>query len=248
MRFEIIQFIVPLAFLAIWALTALLNRDNQPLPSRPMGGGFADDSSRAQSTVGRVAPTGPARYLGAADRVPLPADAKPPARWSTALPQERQGADRRPIYEDGVTILESDSRGTRAGSSLVRPASRGGRVQSTKRGSRGRTNVAASPARPSDPAKPRALSGLVSQSLAEGKARPLAIAPLTAPLAPIDLPLAQSISTSVTGAAPTSRPSLSVTSAEIRSRLASPAQLREVAVLSEILQPPVSLRRSRRFG
>jgi len=36
MRFEIlIQFIVPLMFLAIWALTSLLNRDAQPLPPRP---------------------------------------------------------------------------------------------------------------------------------------------------------------------------------------------------------------------
>ena len=36
MRFEIlVQFIVPLTFLAIWALTSLLNRDAQPLPPRP---------------------------------------------------------------------------------------------------------------------------------------------------------------------------------------------------------------------
>ena len=36
MRFEIlIQFIVPLTFLAIWALTSILNRDAQPLPPRP---------------------------------------------------------------------------------------------------------------------------------------------------------------------------------------------------------------------
>ena len=36
MRFEVlIQFIVPLTFLAIWALTSILNRDAQPLPPRP---------------------------------------------------------------------------------------------------------------------------------------------------------------------------------------------------------------------
>jgi len=33
---NLFQFIVPLTFLAIWALTSLLNRDAQPLPPRPM--------------------------------------------------------------------------------------------------------------------------------------------------------------------------------------------------------------------
>ena len=36
MRLDILlQFIVPLTFLAIWALTSLLNREAQPLPPRP---------------------------------------------------------------------------------------------------------------------------------------------------------------------------------------------------------------------
>ena len=41
MRLEfLLQFIVPLTFLAIWALTSLLNRDAQPLPPRPGAGRF----------------------------------------------------------------------------------------------------------------------------------------------------------------------------------------------------------------
>lgn len=250
MRLEIIQFIVPLAFLAVWALTALLNRDAQPLPPRPISGSSPEGLPRGGSAVGRMGASGPARYLGAADRTPAPAEPKSASRWSDSMSGERSAAERRARAAEGVVIIDSDTRGPLAGSggSGTASASRGARAQPSRRGARSRSNALSSSARSPEPAKPRALSGLVSQSLADGKARPLAITPLGSPLVPIDLPLAQSILPSVTGAAHTSQPPAAVTSADIRSRFASADKLREVAILSEILQPPVSLRRTRRIG
>ncbi len=79
MRVEVFQFIVPLAFLAIWALTALLNRDAQQLPPRTTGGAAPDGFPQTGSMAGRAGKnaSGPARYLGAADRTTGMADLKP---------------------------------------------------------------------------------------------------------------------------------------------------------------------------
>jgi hypothetical protein len=86
----------------------------------------------------------------------------------------------------------------------------------------------------------------VNQSLSDRKAGRLEIAPLAAALVPIDLPLAQSVSSSVTGATTRSQPMPGVTGTEVRSMLATAGKLREIALLSEILQPPVSMRPPRR--
>jgi hypothetical protein len=86
----LLQFIIPLTFLAIWALTSLLTRDAQPLPPRPgagrvpgsgpgrpaAGGGFSP-SSRADLTGAGRAPA-PGRPTGTPTERPVP------ARWSTA--------------------------------------------------------------------------------------------------------------------------------------------------------------------
>jgi len=264
MRIEIFQFIVPLAFLAIWALTALLNRDAQQLPPRPTGGVSPDGFPRPGSMAGRVgastsaSPSGPARYMGAADRSPGPAELKPGARWTAPAATDRDrpglstgagagaGAARRTTVEDGIVILDNESRGSLAGSGTSAMSSRGTRAQSTRRGSRSRSGTLPGPARSAEPGKPRALSGLVNQSLGERKAGRLEIAPLAAPLVPIELPLAQSISSSVTGVTAPNQRMPAVTGAEVRSRLATAGQLREIAFLSEILQPPVALRPPRR--
>ncbi len=256
MRIEIFQFIVPLAFLAIWALTALLNRDAQHLPPRPSGGISPDGFPRVGGTAGRIGSSasvsGPARYMGAADRAPGLADLKPAARWTApvvparARPGPGGGAERRNRPEDGVVILDDEPRGSSSGSGSAAFSSRGNRAQSNKRGSRGRPATQVAPPRSAEPGKSRALSGLVNHSLAERKTGRLEIAPLASPLVPIDLPLAQSVSSSVTGATARNQPVPAVTGAEVRSRLATADQLREIALLSEILQPPLSLRAPRR--
>ena len=100
MRLEfLLQFIVPLTFLAIWALTSLLNRDAQPLPPRPgagrmpgpgpgsgsgpnrggAGGGFTP------SARGELARTGSPMSQGRPS--PPGVDRTAPARWSSATVQ-----------------------------------------------------------------------------------------------------------------------------------------------------------------
>jgi hypothetical protein len=95
--------------------------------------------------------------------------------------------------------------------------------------------------------RPRALSNLVAQSLAQKKARPLEIAPLSAPIAPLtSFPLTQQSSPGVSEATRTHQPP-ALTSGDLRAMLATSSKLREIALLTELLQPPVALRRPRRF-
>jgi len=83
--------IVPLTFLAIWALTALFNRDAKPLPSR---------------TQSSNNPYGPRPTPATPSPRPAPVDRTPPIRWapsttsSTTTP--RAGGN-----DDDIVILES---------------------------------------------------------------------------------------------------------------------------------------------
>jgi len=93
------------------------------------------------------------------------------------------------------------------------------------------------------------LTGLVGQSLAQKRTRPLDLAPLSTQMAPISsAPLTSASKTPAPEVARTAAlqdaPSLSIDA--LRAMLASPKRLREVALLGELLQPPVSLRAPRR--
>ena len=79
----LIPFIVPLLFLAIWALTSILNRDSQPLPPRP---GRAPGTGMGPGAVR----TGPGASAG--NRVAGPPSARP-----ASTPLQSRGADRRTI-------------------------------------------------------------------------------------------------------------------------------------------------------
>jgi hypothetical protein len=78
--------------------------------------------------------------------------------------------------------------------------------------------------------------------------KPLAIAPLASPISKLTVPLTQATTSSQF--APSRDVSAAVaptlTGAEVRKMLASPTKLREVALLTEILQPPLALRHRRR--
>ncbi len=128
MRFEIlIQFIVPLMFLAIWALTSLLNRDAQPLPprARPITG-----SRRAAAAawphsrpvrVPRPGMGGPVQAPGSSQlqqqRTMWPA--APPA----AANMRERPVQRPPLknMDDAIVYLENDP--TRRGGGPARCAS-----------------------------------------------------------------------------------------------------------------------------
>jgi hypothetical protein len=251
MRLEfLIQFIVPLAFLAIWALTSLLNRDAQPLPPRP---------GRPQGPPGGPRPANRPQPLPAADpRLRQGGGAAPaertlsrvmddgPARTpSRAKPRPRPGTN----LDDSIVYLENEDAawsGSRSpGSSLLNDpqGSRGGRGSPQRRGTRGRSGGglnAPAPAR-SEPETQRALSDMVNQSLARQRTRPLEITPLGALITPLSRSLSHVSSAPErvherVDAPPT------LNAADIRAQITSPTRLREMILLNEILKPPVALR------
>jgi hypothetical protein len=155
--------------------------------------------------------------------------------------------------DEGIVIIESENRAAQ-GASTFSTASPGGRsargasASSRRSATRGRTTPAA-PVKPVEPERPRALTGLVGQLLGQKRSKPLEIAPLATPIAPIaSAPLTVASQTAPAEVARTAAPqdvfSLSVD--ELRAMLASPKRLREVALLGELLQPPISMRGPRR--
>jgi len=258
MRLEfLLQFIVPLTFLAIWALTSLLNRDAQPLPPRPgagrgpgtgplrggVGGGFSP-STRGDLT----------RSASPARPAPTVADRTAPARWSSATAQGRPASVPMRSVDDGIVIIESETRTGQGASFSPSAASSGARAArgtspSARKAAAARARSTPAPIKPIEPERPRALTGLIGQSLAPKRGKPLDIAPLSTPIAPISsAPLTSSSQTPAPEVARTAAqpdvPSLSID--ELRAMLGSPKRLREVALLGELLQPPVSLRGPRR--
>jgi len=229
-----LQIIVLLSIMAIWALTSLLSREAQPLPPRPVRGPVPDGTR--SSPTARSAAVNPGRYVETGER------SSGPARPALA---RGMGGD------DGIVIIETDARGSRpfSGPPSASPSgaaprnSRGGQI---RRGSRGRSSSNANPARPAEPGRSRALTTQVTQSMAQKKNRPLEIAPLDAPPTPFGMPLIH-LATATLREQPKSwdvPPAFD--SAALRTMLASRDKLREVALLSEILQPPIALRRTRR--
>jgi hypothetical protein len=242
-----LQFIVLLTIMALWALTSLLSREAQPLPPRAVRGP-GPDGPRPSSSLSRGDALGPARYLGTSDRLPAPSqERKPPAPWREASPTPRPGSTRGLGADDGIVILESESRSGRPLSGGVASSTGAANRRGTpsRRSTRSRSAASAPPPKPAEPGRARALTTLVTQSMAQRRNRPLEIAPLGAPMAPISSPLTQ-IST---GAAiehpgsPDSPPAF--TSEGLRGMLANSTKLREVALLTELLQPPLALRRRR---
>jgi hypothetical protein len=256
MKLEILlQFIVPLTFLAIWALTSLLNREAQPLPPRPARSPAPGGARPAMSApvAGRGDPSGPSRYASGARPAAPVADRPGQPRWSGTPAQGRSaGATRAGGSDDGIVILESETRPQQPSTSAFSPSSaassRTARTAPSRRASaRGRA-AQAPPLKSMEPERPRLLSGLGTQSLGPKKARPLEITPLSTPIAPIGAPIPQ-ISQGTTldlpyGTSTKSQPTL--TSNDLRVMLASPGKLREVALLGELLQPPIALRAPRR--
>ena len=260
MRFEIlVQFIVPLTFLAIWALTSLLNRDAQPLPPRPgrlPGQGGVRPQNRASGQPLQRLPG-----QGGPPRPPVPAAPRTERPGGlidlgSLQPPRDRALQRPPIgkMDDAIVYIEGEpgSRGssrtsgtpTMPGVSSSQSPSRTSRGGQQRRQGRSRTAVggATSPAR-TEPETHRALSDQVNQSLARQRTKPLELTPLNSPLGSLFVPLSQSPAASQVGNWQSNMVQPTLTGLEIRKMLASPSKLREIALLSEILQPPVTLRR-----
>ncbi len=255
MRFEIlIQFIVPLMFLAIWALTSLLNRDAQPLPPRPGRPPGAGGTRPLNRLPGQPEPRSPGLGSPAPASSPL---ADQQSMWpgaGSALTARERAAQRPPLknMDDAIVYIENDPSRRNAS----RPASSQGPATAASGGSRlpraaqqrkairGRAGTTTSPPSQAraEPKTHRALSDQVNQSMALQRNKPLEITPLFTSLAPLSLPLTQaSVAPQVQQERGTANP-VTLSGLDIRKMLSSPGKLREFALLTEVLQPPVSLR------
>jgi hypothetical protein len=257
MRFEIlIQFIVPLMFLAIWALTSLLNRDAQPLPPRPGRPAGAGGPRPLNRLPGQPEP----RSSGLGSPLQTPASSPPTEQqtmWpgATSAPTARDRAVQHPPLKnmDGAIVyIENDParRGTRrpasspgsaaAASSGARPP----RGTQQRKGTRGRpvTTSGAPGQGYAEPKTHRALSDQVNQSMALQRNKPLELTPLFTSLAPLSLPLSQATAAPQVQQERGTADKVTLSGLDIRKMLSSPGKLREFALLTEVLQPPVSLR------
>ena len=271
MKFDIlIQFIVPLTFLAIWALTSILNRDAQPLPprpgGRPPGPGGPQSLNRlpAPLVTRQTAPGRPSSQLSQAAPSQATAGAatatERAAGWSgtppAPLPRDRIAP--RPVsdkLDDAIVYLESEpparglsrpssTSGSNAeGTGAPQTSGRSTRSGPSRRSARGRsTPSGGNSATKSEPETRRALSDQVGQAMAMERSKPLEIVPLSASMAPLSRPLSQaSTASGLSVQTPASSPAVS--SADVRKMLRNPGKLRELVLLSEILQPPLSIRR-----
>jgi len=230
------QLIIPLTFFAIWALTAIFNRDAQPLPprqGRPQG-------PNGPRTAGGMAP---ARPLEPRPEGPL---RDPALRWSSPAgrPQPGPGGLTRggPFAgrEEEILIIRPEpSRPARSAGTR----SPGG-SSSTRRASRPRSSPAPLP--PQDEGtRPRALGAPLAQKLPLPVGRPLELSSLTHPLSPLVPEGATGPATASPPATSAARPSAQPSTLSIDFGLltGSPARLREAFILSELLQPPLALRR-----
>lgn len=254
MRFEVlIQFIVPLTFLAIWALTSILNRDAQPLPprpGRPPGPGGVQPGRRLPGQVDPLRPSGglpnrPAAMPGASER---------PAAWTGlgAPPAAPPGPRPRPrvnTLEEAIVYLENEQAAQAPSRpAMGQPGSAGARPlrgSPSRRGGRPRTGVTSSALQAkTEPETRRALTDQVNQALAKERSKPLEISPLSAPMTSLASSMSRIPTTTQIAQfakpAPAATPALSAT--EIQKMLAAPTKLREIYMLTEILRPPVALR------
>ena len=255
------QFLVPLIFLAIWALTSLLNRESQSLPQRPArpgprpGPGEADDGTKEYAPMrgresGEPAPASRPSFSSSQpsreDRDRRPAFGLPPDAVERPVRPEVYETDGEIFYIDPTTrrILGSAPTGRRDPRAKSETPGDRNRGESSRRGGRSRRKaVGAGLPRTGDEETQRALSEHVGQAMAQNRGMPLV--PLTSNLTSLregslrDAPSEAAVVTTLG-----SPPALSVD--EIRTMIADTPRLRSLALLSELLQPPVSLRRSPR--
>ncbi|MDG3002993.1 hypothetical protein [Paludisphaera mucosa] len=271
MRLEALsQFIVPLMFLAIWALTSLLNRDAQPLPQRPVrpgprpdpgpggaaagmhGGSFSTDV-RSEGSPSSAAPPSSPRRPGIDPNDPRTAER--PARAPVRPAQGRTGGgktrdpdvfviDDELVFVDPVTRRQIGSTPLPTGTSGQRPSPRPAVARKPSRSRR--PESPADRGRRSEPETQRVLSEQVSQSMAENRGVPMSLSPLTSGLTSLTSPsLGNAMSAAATVTSNDAPPSLSAL--QVSKMITDRGRLREMALLNELLGPPVSMRRSHRI-
>ena len=217
----LIRLIVPLSFMAIWALTSLFNREAKIRPeARPMPRPHPGPLTGLRSAEPTL------RWSSA----PNPGSTAPGGSTPPRRPPTRVGGD------DGIVILSSDNnqpdRGGK-GRPLGNPSSR--------RPSKGKPVV---PPRPVEPTTTRPRLAGVSQNVNQHLTHtniemvPLAAMPPIVGMPSLGLSAAPTVAPDTIGVSPRSAAALA---------LADPKRIREALILNEILLPPVSMR-TRRIG
>ncbi len=219
---SLLRLLVPLGFLAIWAISWLFNRESQSLPPR--------SSTGAGSGAGRPGSSTPQSFGLEPAGTGRPSSSEP-LRWSnqTMSPGERRGqgrADQRG-NDDDILII-SETRPARGGS--------GGQFGSRTRRGRPRTEPKD---KPQAPTVPTTSLGHISQQIAREIARPIDLSPLNPPSIPISNDLTHV--SPVTGQA-AAVDMAQVTRAAVLISARDPKRLREAFLLAEILKPPPSAR------
>ncbi len=285
------QFIVPLTFLAIWALTSLLNRETQPLPRRPSRPGAPGPGTTPGATPGPrpearqapeleqatlqkmqgVDPSYPGDNLGSEtrrlaasssldDASSRPNGPETPRRSAIDRPAfERPAFDRTvagSLDEPNVIVKENEVvfLDPLTGRRILSAPSSGGpgavsrQVQRTPQNRKGNRVRRGKPdgvrQTKQEPETHRALSDQVQRSMSLMRNQPLEIKPLSTNI--------EALSTSMSSTATqgdyglkrsTARPALDVET--VKEMFTNHGRLREIALLSEVFLPPVSLRRGR---
>lgn len=278
MRELLIQFIVPLTFLAIWALTSILNRDGQPLPQRPQRPGgprpdLAAEEARRRREKARAAAERSWEGVGEGPSSAVPPRSEPRrpspppvpvddlATFSGGRPRPgRPAPPRQPVpagfdgagvyvKPDEVVFLDPAT-GRRL---MSAPVDRGRSDESTKpsapprqrKSSRRRASAGESD-RSAESETRRALSDHVGRSMDLKRNQSLELKPLAPKLEGLTSTLSQTVSLmDRQSLIPGPAPSPIFDAHAIQDMFTERAKLREIAVLSEVLRPPVSLRRAR---
>ena len=263
------QFIVPLIFLAIWALTSILNRDGQPLPRRPAAGpgrgpgpgteprpedGFAP--GRAEAPPPRRDPLAAARAEEAASSRAAsggsvaPRSFEPPpgsasARIGTARPPGRTTDADVYVIDDEMIFIDPVTR-RRIGAATVPPHPQPTNRPPRRRSKERRPSQAPARSSDADAETRRALSEQIGKAMGQNQSQALTnLAPLSTALAGLS---AASLHTTTAAATVTRTEALPTLSApQVQRMLADPPHVREAALLAEILKPPVSRRPRRKI-
>jgi hypothetical protein len=229
---NLFQFIVPLTFLAIWALTSLFNREAPPLPQR----------------MGRPQPPGgPGSGPGGAILRSEALNRDPSLRWAPPAASDRPVVRRHTGRPDDEILIIEEARRPAAQSPANTAATRPGAGGGTRRVSRPRPAAPPATKRP-EPAAPRTLGGaLTSSDAMTPMARHLDLNPLSLPVSPLQASDPRDLARTVSEPArQATRPALVWD--DYKLLVSTPSKLREAVLVSEILQPPLSLRHRRPGG
>ncbi len=251
MRFApLSEFIVPLIFVAIWAVTWVLNRESQPLAPRPRlreeeeREGSGTNFANVGPGVGGLRSPSPGPALGG----PLPGRPLRPTDGGRPLPRPfERSVSPEMTLRSGETMILSDARSEYPDSRGERPTpSRAPRAPQNRRSGRGKGGAGQARQRSNvESSTPRELTQQISSSMSQVKGKTLELTHLNLPLTPLQsLPLPQTGVSFLPPSAPV--PKVAVNSGiplDLVRTLADPARLREVFIWNELLQPPVALRR-----